>query len=274
MELILLTALLGVGLIAGLAGGGGDDGGGGGPLSGPDVIDGTDGDDRIESGAGDDVVTGGLGNDTIFLGIGADIANGNEGDDTIWGGGGPDRVTGGPDDDRIFLEGGDDESTASDIGGIPQDGGNDLIRGGEGNDVISDRYGSNELYGEEGADTLFAVDADGDDTPDLLSGGFGRDTLIGDDGDTMTGGEREDTFEAVFNEVGDGSVTITDFDRSTETLTFEFDSSVFPTYTVTDIMPDFTTSPGDLILTIDGNTVAVLEGVTVYDPAAFAVTMV
>ena len=69
-------------------------------------------------------------------------------------------------------------------------------------------------------------------------------------------------------------MTITDFDRTTETLTFEFDSSVFPTYTLDDIVADFTTSPGDLILRIGGNEIAVLEGETIFLKSAFAVEMV
>ncbi|NNF71611.1 MAG: hypothetical protein HKN02_05395 [Rhodobacteraceae bacterium] len=283
MELILLTALLGTAALIGLIGGGSDDGDAAADSpsnSGPDVINGTDGDDRIEAGAGDDIVNGGAGNDTIFLGIGSDTANGGPGEDRIFGNNGADTVTGGPGDDQIFLEGGNDESTPSDIGGIPQDGGNDIIRGGTENDIISDRYGANELYGEEGADTLRAVDFPGDDTPDLLFGGFGADLLIGDDGDIMEGGAREDDFVAVFDESGDSAVTITDLDRLTETLTFQFERSVYapnpgdPDITTADITPDFTTSPGDIILRLDGTPVAVLEGQTVYLDSSIIVQMI
>ncbi|MEO0734620.1 MAG: hypothetical protein AAFZ52_17420, partial [Bacteroidota bacterium] len=51
--------------------------------------------------------------------------------------------------------------------------------GGGGNDQLLDRFGMNELFGEEGADTINAVDNTGDNTPDELFGGFGMDTLIG-----------------------------------------------------------------------------------------------
>lgn len=278
MELVFLSVLLGLGAIIGLSGGddGGDDASTTPPPAnaGPDNIIGTSGDDRIEAGAGDDTVDGGAGNDTIFLGIGSDTANGGPGNDTIFGSGGADNVTGGPGDDQVFLEDGTDESTPSDIGGIPQDGGNDIIRGGGGNDILSDRYGTNELYGDEGADTLRAVDAFGDGTPDQLFGGFGVDLLIGDDGDTMSGGAREDDFIGVFDEAGDGAVTITDFDRNTETLTLQFATGTFPTFTDGDITADLVTSPGNILISVGGNVVAVLQGQTVFNPASVSVQMI
>ncbi|MEL6643028.1 MAG: hypothetical protein AAFQ79_03775 [Pseudomonadota bacterium] len=264
MELILLSALLGLGLVIGLVGG--DDDGDDSPPpanAGNDVITGTADADRIEAGAGDDIVNALGGNDQLFLGIGSDTANAGEGEDTVFGGGGADNVQGGPGDDRIFLEDGPDQSIGVDLAGIPQDGGNDLIRGGGGNDQLLDRFGMNELFGEEGADTINAVDNTGDNTPDELFGGFGMDTLIGDDGDELTGGERDDTFFGRFDETGEDPITITDYIDATETLTLEFDSATFTTpLSNADLSFNTLTGPDRVEVLVDGTVYAVLEGLT------------
>ncbi|MCE3290967.1 MAG: hypothetical protein K0R83_2979 [Caulobacter sp.] len=112
----------------------------------------------------------------------------------------------------------------------------DLIRGGDGNDVLSGLGGGDRLeggalgdilHGGDGADRLFG-DAGGDvlngdagddqldggDAADKLYGGLGADTLTGglgndrmdggDDSDTLTGGDGNDTLDG-----GAGSDTLT-----------------------------------------------------------------
>ena len=268
MEIILLSALMGLGLVVGLLGSSDDDDE---PAAnaGDDVITGTADADRIESGAGDDTVNSLGGNDTLFLGIGSDTANAGEGDDTVFGGGGADDVTGGPGDDVINLGDGPDTSQPFDLGGIPQDEGNDTINGGTGQDTITDSLGMNILRGNEGADQLNAVDVTGDNTADTLEGGFGADILIGDDGDTLRGDNvaaattQVDTFIGRFDELGEDPITVLDYEDATETLTLEFDSATFTTpLTNADLSFNTLTGPDRVEVLVDGTVYAVLEGLT------------
>ncbi len=272
MDLILLSLLLGAGAVLGLLAGGGTSDNSA-ENAGDDIITGTAGEDRIEAGAGNDIVNALDGDDQIFLGIGDDTANAGAGEDRVFGGGGQDDVLGGPGNDEIFLEGGDDRSIGADLGGIPQDGGDDLIRGGPANDDILDRFGTNRLFGEEGADTLNAVDDPGDDTPDELSGGFGADMLIGDDGDQFTGGDNVDAFTGAFDELGEDPVRITDFDTANETLRLQFDGATFAPVSNADISFNTLTGPDRVEVLVDGTVYAVLEGATA-PPANVTVEMV
>ena len=162
--------------------------------------------------AGDDTIVGGAGDDTLI---------GNGGEDTIYGNAGDDFAEGGFDDDRVFLGGGNDEyGTAEDQRFLQK--GDDLVRGGAGNDTIIDSFGSNTLHGDEGADELVAYDFDDEGTPDTVFGGYGDDTIKIDMGDIATGGEGEDDFY-VADTIGltEDTVTITDFTASEDRLVID-----------------------------------------------------
>ncbi|NVO27722.1 calcium-binding protein [Donghicola sp. C2-DW-16] len=89
----------------------------------------------------------------------------------------------------------------------------DLLEGGEGDDRLYDFDGSSTLNGGDGDDVLVAVEgfakssvkdedaSDIDEFTDILRGGNGNDTLIGDDGDTLQGGAGEDTFRLYIDSV-------------------------------------------------------------------------
>ncbi|MEM1064039.1 MAG: hypothetical protein AAGJ74_00935 [Pseudomonadota bacterium] len=272
MELIFLSLLLGVGAVVGLLGGGDSDDDG--PANaGDDTIIGTALADRIEAGAGNDVVNSLEGDDQLFLGVGDDTANAGPGEDRIFGGGGKDDVQGGPGNDTISLDGGNDRSVGVDLGGIPQDGGDDTIRGGPANDVILDRFGTNRLFGDEGADTLNAVDDSGDNTPDELSGGFGTDTLIGDDGDQFAGNDGLDAFTGAFDEIGEDPVRISDFDTANETLRLQFEDATFAPVSNADLSFNTLNAPDRVEVLVNGTVYAVLEGATA-PPANVTVEMV
>lgn len=135
-----------------------------------DNLTGTALDDQIEANGGNDYVSGLDGDDHMSLGNGNDHGAGGRGNDTILGGAGND-----------VLEGG---------------AGNDSAHGGAGNDILFDDTGVDTLYGDLGHDAI-----DGRDDPlgqagsgDHLYGGEGFDTLIGDAGDTMSGGAWHDEF--------------------------------------------------------------------------------
>ena len=90
---------------------------------------------------------------------------------TIDGGGGNDLLTGGG--GRNLILGGS---------------GNDILYGGGGDDVLLGGTGNDDLFGGSGNDVLV-----GGDGNDILSGGSGRDVLIGsEDGDWLDGGTDED----------------------------------------------------------------------------------
>ncbi len=206
-------------------------GGGGNDLlvsgSQSDFIDGQAGDDTITGGNGNDSLAGGTGNDafrdiaytdvvtgqtrTITLtntllsvkqgtttlasdslsgfevadltgGAMRDIINAaaftNTGVVTISGGGGNDVITGTEGADMVFTLSGAD----SIVGG----GGGDTIFAGNGNDTIIGGNGADNLNGQNGNDTI-AGDADND----VLIGGAGIDTMTGGTGNDFLSGQTE-----------------------------------------------------------------------------------
>ena len=93
------------------------------------------------------------------------------------------------------------------------------------------------------------------ENPDVLNGGSGADILIGDGGDTMTGGAGEDTF-ATYVYSGDDPVEITDY-QSTEPLIFHVDGDLDP------LRIGITDDPtnGQTLIQWDGETVLILQGI-------------
>ncbi|MBW6505175.1 MAG: hypothetical protein K0B00_00335 [Rhodobacteraceae bacterium] len=241
-----------------------------------EVLDGTEGDDLLAGGAGNDILNGFDGQDTLTGAGGNDTLWAGAGDDGSWqeatemtsaelgelifggdipalqafvsghtsfgadGGAGNDYVNGGPGDD--VLTGG---------------AGNDVVRGSSGHDLIIDLEGANTLNGGFGDDDLWAFDRDGTDAPDLLQGWNGDDDLLGDDGDTMEGGEGVDYFFTVWKP-GDAPVTITDFDPVAEYL--EINTSDLPDDPLLQLV-DLADNAG-MAVTLNGETMAVLQGVT------------
>lgn len=87
------------------------------------------------------------------------------------------------------------------------------ILGGAGNDTIDGRDGNDLIEGEGGDDRL-----EGGAGNDTLLGGEGNDTLIGGEGDDrVTGGAGADQFNFA---LGDGIVTVTDFEAGVDVLAF------------------------------------------------------
>ena len=192
---------------------GGDDGITGG--WGNDTIFGGAGNDTIIDGAGHDTVLGGDGDDVIgdparpATGEGNDLLEGGAGNDTISGGWGSDTIRGGDGED-LLHEG----SVGNAAGEVYGEAGNDTIFGGTGSadDLLSGGDG-NDLIIDQGQ-----FQSDGGFSNDTLLGGAGDDTLIGSDGDNvldggdgadvLLGGDGNDIF--VYG-VGLGDDTISDF---------------------------------------------------------------
>ncbi len=108
------------------------------------VIEGTNGDDRLVGTKGPDLIYGYGGHDRIRGGGGNDVICGGAGADQIYGGGGNDKISGGP--------------------------GTDLVVGNKGNDVLHGNKGNDVLKGGAGTDVLR-----GGGGHDIVQGGPGRD---------------------------------------------------------------------------------------------------
>lgn len=129
--------------------------------TGPALIEGNKGDDRLFGGDGPNLIFGGDGNDVLRGGASENLLNGGNGDDVITGGSGPNQMG------AVFYN-----------GAILTEDGNDKLIGGSGPNVIR---------GGAGNDTLLAGpmtdDLDGDEGDDYLSAGKGSAKLVGNRGD-------------------------------------------------------------------------------------------
>lgn len=239
--------------------------------AGNDTLNGTEAGEKIMAGAGDDGIAAWSGDDTVNGEEGNDFVLGEMGDDLIFGDAGDDLADGGAGNDTIWLGEGDDIIADDTLVLDPEfntgAAGDDRISGGDGNDFLIDWQGSDSLNGELGRDTVVSVDDYGTDhAADVNSGGWGMDTLWGDDGDTMTGGGNADDFTVYVDEADDSAVTISDFDGANETLFLElpadiFDGSVPELSAVTDPLT------GDVTVSADGKPVAVLTNPANFDLA-------
>lgn len=179
------------------------------PDNGNTVITGF-GKDQSFSGVQRVHIEAGGGNDEVYIDEGFLLpvfVHGGSGNDVIQGGGGPLTVYGGPGDDTIFG------GTADDIlhGGSavpvyradPITG--ELVRLGDGNNLIDGGDGDDRIYGGDGDDRLQGGAGDdvieGRSGNDYLDGGEGNDTLRGDEGnDVLVGGSGNDWLKG-----GDGN---------------------------------------------------------------------
>ncbi|PSL19093.1 calcium-binding protein [Shimia abyssi] len=185
-----------------------------------DTFTGTPADEDIRGMEGNDTLNGGAGSDTLVGGDGNDNLSGDDGDDRLVGNSGNDTASGGAGQDTVTLGEGNDVY-GLDVTTPTSEGGDDIVRGGRGDDWLQDADGADTLYGGLNDDTVIGASETGADAmADLLSGGYGDDLVIGDNGDTMTGGEGDDDFGVGFTfGAGVDPVTITDLDAAQETIT-------------------------------------------------------
>ena len=138
---------------------------GGAALNRADTLNGSEGNDLIESGGGNDRVFAAGGDDVIEAGAGNDIVDGGIGNDIIAGGGDADILFGGAGDDEIYA--GEKVDLFSVVDQTQSGGtGRELLVGGEGDDLVVGDITADVLLGGAGAD--------------FLLGGAGDDDLIGD----------------------------------------------------------------------------------------------
>lgn len=201
-------------------------------LAGNDIMLGGDGSDKI---GGRETVTNPDGTKTQTGGEGDDLINAGAGNDKVFAADGNDRIFGAdlltllnqgvPADERVSVEdlkvGNIDVSagapfTAQQILDFMQnstnsDLGDDLLRGGAGNDLIADVRGSNTIHGDLGRDQLVSLDIEKGQA-DKVFGGYGRDTILADDGDVVSGGAGTDSFEISVRFDQPDAVQITDWE--------------------------------------------------------------
>ncbi|PYG33079.1 hemolysin type calcium-binding protein [Pelagimonas varians] len=134
--------------------------------SNDDVVKAGSGNDTVLSGTGDDSIQADAGDDSVEGGIGADTVYGNDGADTLIGGEGDDSLIGEVGDDSVIGGAGDDHLEGNE--------GADTLIGGDGNDWMRGSYDNDALYGGEGDDFLWG--GFGDDTI-YIENNFGNDTV-------------------------------------------------------------------------------------------------
>ncbi len=242
---------------------------------GRDDLSGAEGTDILVGETGQDTLSGGEGSDLVLGGWGADLLFGGNGNDVVIGGTNDDSLSGGAGDDLLFGSGGADS--------LDGNGGDDLLIGLEVRqgltpedlleldtsgltDALRDTYGDRLTDSDETRvlTGVFNLDA-ANLQPDVLDGGDGADTLMGDNGDMLLGGSGDDEY-AVFAESGDTYVSIADFEAARESLVLLVDGPATGTIS-------FSGNTDGVAVLLDGDFVAFLERVAVSDLVAGSVTL-
>lgn len=173
--------------------------------SGADALMGLEGNDSLNGLDGNDILDGGDGNDTLHAGAGNDRQYGGAGSDNLMGSAGMDLLDGGEGGDYAYYSS-SDSAVQVDLGAETTSGGHaegdvlldiEHVWGSAWNDNINGDASSNYLLGASGNDTLSggggADGLYGGNGDDSLLGGEGNDTLYGEAGsDQLIGGYGDD----------------------------------------------------------------------------------
>ena len=153
------------------------------------TIKGTAANDTLQGTTRDDVICGRAGQDELFGEEGNDYVLGGQGDDQVSGQNGSDRLKGCPDDELALCHSGKVHPrrcpSASKRKDIVTTGG---IEGGNQNDWMSGGQGDDDLFGDDGNDTLKTRDHVA--ANDEANGGPATDTCVIDAGDTANSCEQ------------------------------------------------------------------------------------
>jgi Ca2+-binding RTX toxin-like protein len=146
--------------------------------------------DALNGGGGDDFLVGG--STTPVFGLAADTLHGGPGDDSLEGGYGPDQLWGDSGNDTVTYgfhpgpvtaslddtandgQAGENDYIHSDVEGIAGTANKDNLYGNDGDNVLKGGPGDDNLLGFGGSDKLY-----GEDGSDLLRPGLGADFLYG-----------------------------------------------------------------------------------------------
>lgn len=187
--------------------------------------------DQVDGSENDDVMTQGYidadGNKVDSSDGLADKINGHEGDDFIYAGEGNDLAAGDTVGNEWSLVDGKWVYDASKVhaNGTAKSF-DDVIKGGDGDDVILGNGGNDQLYGEAGADIINAGDGDDqafggadddvinlEDGDDMASGGLGADIVNAGDGDDLVYGDLSPA-ENLLSSTTDVGLSIAQFENT------------------------------------------------------------
>jgi len=219
------------------------------PTPGDDVITGTEGFDKIDSGDGDDVIFG-LGGD--------DELRGGDGSDEIFGGDGDDDIHGGDDNDYLDAGDGDDRHVHGDKGDdqLILGNGNDEGKGGDGNDDIDGGPGDDNIDGQKGDDYI-----NGGSGNDLLKGGDGNDVIEGGEGDDELRSGKKGVYDYLSGGPGDDLLKAEEDTKTPSNSIVIFDGGeedeIFGDVCFFDGGPGFINYPGDTKKEYEGNDIIV-----------------
>lgn len=151
--------------------------------AGADTITLGDGNNHVYGNSSSSMQNAADGNDSITVGTGSNYINGNAGNDTITvgaaGSTGVNRVFGGSGTDTITITGAGFNSVNGNLGGDTITAvaatGNNMLRGGQGDDSITAGLGQDVVMGDLGADTL--VSGTGGAHLTVMTGGDGADVF-------------------------------------------------------------------------------------------------
>ena len=225
-------------------------------------------DDILNGNGGNDTLNGAAGNDTIRGGTGADSINGGNGDDLIlhtMGEGGDTMINGGADFDTLEVSGtgGDDTLNIIVSGGVLTRFDNAAVNNIQNVEMVIVDLGGNAAGGDfityNGTTEAVTVDLGAGLAPGLdlftgienVLGGSGNDTLTGDTGANVLGGNNgDDTLIATVDDVrdsmfGNGGVDTLDYSAYSTDLTVNLQAGGVV------VNSGFTTASSDTISAIE-----------------------
>lgn len=200
------------------------------------------GDDWVDTGDGADWVAAGPGDDMVRLGNGDDFAIADTGDLQS----------------QAYFDPENADAYSAQISAAEDDtySGDDTYLAGDGDDRIEDSLGSDYIRGQSGADDLSALDRDLG-APDTIEGGYNNDTLRGDDGDVLLGETGDDLF-VLHSRDGADPIVVADFSPQEDLLKLVDESG-------NQLIADRIQDGDDVLLQVDGNTIAILQNVDMAD---------
>lgn len=142
----------------------------------PVTVEGSNAQDQIDGSEDEDVIIAGNGADTVSAGSGDDMIEGGSGADRLFGDNGADTILGGDGDD--FMNG---------------RSGDDVLYGGEGQDTMRGGIGNDILFGYQDTEANLVFEYQDQLDPDRIYGNEGDDTIVAGSGDTVTGGDGNDS---------------------------------------------------------------------------------
>lgn len=250
-----ILGLLGVALVVGISGDDDDDQASAVDQT-PELAQGTDdgdlldtdgGNDTVFAGDGDDIVLAGDGNDRVFGGAGEDLLTGEAGNDFLRGGADDDALYGGAGEDTLNGDLGDDILDGTDIFDVPG-----LV------DAAQTAAAEGRDLSEDDVFSFLNFDADTGQS-DELNGGQGDDILIAGGNDVVITGLGNDSVE-----LGDwiepgALVTIEDFDTAEDVIVYNYEGDTAPDLTFGEV------EGGTPALLVDGEAVAIFENTQLSD---------